>query len=216
MYSILFDFFWEELVYNWHYFSLNICWRSLGKSFGPGFFFMGKWHYHPELSHKENQIQLGFCCCYFPSSFPLQRTAVFPFSSLDMAEHSLPWLPDVQRPCYCVCTYSLFLPFANSSSLFVFVQALSLVLVTLAYSLNSLSLPGPQGYSYAADARSPSPAGLSLLSLSISDTKVILFPSNLLLFWIFWMIPWRRAWQPTPIFLTRESHGQRNLGGYSP
>ena len=84
------------------------------------------------------------------------------------------------------------------------------------YSLNSLSLPGPQGYSYAADARSPSPAGLSLLSLSISNTKVILFPSNLLLFWIFWMIPWRRAWQPTPVFLTRESHGQRNLGGYSP
>ena len=27
-------------------------------------------------------------------------------------------------------------------------------------------------------------------------------------------IPWRRAWKPTPIFLPRESHGQRNLGGY--
>ena len=24
-------------------------------------------------------------------------------------------------------------------------------------------------------------------------------------------IPWRRAWQPTPIFLPRESHGQRSL-----
>ena len=72
------------------------------------------------------------------------------------------------------------------------------------------------GYFYAADARSPSPAGLSLLSLSTSNTKVILFPSNLLLFWIFWMIPWRRAWQPTPAFLPRESHGQRSLGGYSP
>ena len=28
------------------------------------------------------------------------------------------------------------------------------------------------------------------------------------------MIPWRRAWQPTPIFLPGESHGQRSLEGY--
>ena len=28
-------------------------------------------------------------------------------------------------------------------------------------------------------------------------------------------IPWRRAWQPTPVFLPRESHGQRSLVGYS-
>ena len=33
-----------------------------------------------------------------------------------------------------------------------------------------------------------------------------------------WMgkIPWRRAWQPTPVFLPGESHGQRKLAGYSP
>ena len=29
-------------------------------------------------------------------------------------------------------------------------------------------------------------------------------------------IPWRRAWQPTPIFLPAESHGQRSLASYSP
>ena len=30
-------------------------------------------------------------------------------------------------------------------------------------------------------------------------------------------IPWRRwAWQSTPVFLPGESHGQRNLAGYSP
>ena len=29
-------------------------------------------------------------------------------------------------------------------------------------------------------------------------------------------IPWRRKWQPTPVFLPRESHGQRSLVGYSP
>ena len=28
-------------------------------------------------------------------------------------------------------------------------------------------------------------------------------------------IPWRRAWQPTPVFLPGESHGQRRLVGYS-
>ena len=29
-------------------------------------------------------------------------------------------------------------------------------------------------------------------------------------------IPWRREWQPTPVFLPREFLGQRNLVGYSP
>ena len=29
-------------------------------------------------------------------------------------------------------------------------------------------------------------------------------------------IPWRRAWQPTPVFLPGESRGQRSLVGYSP
>ena len=29
-------------------------------------------------------------------------------------------------------------------------------------------------------------------------------------------ILWRRAWQPTPVFLPGESHGQRSLVGYSP
>ena len=27
---------------------------------------------------------------------------------------------------------------------------------------------------------------------------------------------WRREWQPTPVFLPGESHGQRNLVSYSP
>ena len=35
-----------------------------------------------------------------------------------------------------------------------------------------------------------------------------------------WFDPWvegsRRAWQPTPVFLPGESHGQRSLVGYSP
>ena len=29
-------------------------------------------------------------------------------------------------------------------------------------------------------------------------------------------IPWRRAWQSTPVFLPGESHGQRSLADYGP
>ena len=29
-------------------------------------------------------------------------------------------------------------------------------------------------------------------------------------------IPWRRAWQPTPVFLPGKSHGQRSLAGCRP
>ena len=27
---------------------------------------------------------------------------------------------------------------------------------------------------------------------------------------------WKRAWQPDPVFLSEDSHGQRSLAGYSP
>ena len=33
--------------------------------------------------------------------------------------------------------------------------------------------------------------------------------------WV-WKIPRGRKWQPTPVFLTGKSHGQRSLEGYSP
>ena len=29
-------------------------------------------------------------------------------------------------------------------------------------------------------------------------------------------IPWRRKWQPTPVFLPGKSHGQRSLVSYGP
>ena len=29
-------------------------------------------------------------------------------------------------------------------------------------------------------------------------------------------IPWRRKWQPTPVFMPGKSHGQKSLEGYSP
>ena len=34
--------------------------------------------------------------------------------------------------------------------------------------------------------------------------------------WVWKWQPWRRKWQPTLVFLPRESHGQRSLAGYSP
>ena len=33
--------------------------------------------------------------------------------------------------------------------------------------------------------------------------------------WV-WKIPWRRAWQPTPVFLPGEYHEWRSPAGYSP
>ena len=30
------------------------------------------------------------------------------------------------------------------------------------------------------------------------------------------MIPWRKKWQPTPVFLPEKSLGQRSLADYSP
>ena len=33
--------------------------------------------------------------------------------------------------------------------------------------------------------------------------------------WV-WEIPWRRKWQPTPVFLPGKSHRQRSLSGCSP
>ena len=29
-------------------------------------------------------------------------------------------------------------------------------------------------------------------------------------------IPWKRKWQPIPVFLPGKSHGERSLVGYSP
>ena len=33
-----------------------------------------------------------------------------------------------------------------------------------------------------------------------------------------WVVkmPWRRSWQPTPVFLPVKYHGQKSVAGYSP
>ena len=30
------------------------------------------------------------------------------------------------------------------------------------------------------------------------------------------IVPWRRKWQPTPVFLPGEFHGEQSLAGYRP
>ena len=56
------------------------------------------------------------------------------------------------------------------------------------------------------------------------NTLVLMLQSNLQGCWKGWLgfnswvrkIPWKRKWQPTPVFLLGESHGQRSLVGYGP
>ena len=54
----------------------------------------------------------------------------------------------------------------------------------------------------------------------LSDHQGSLFTSSLLICLLLYYfsfprkIPWRREWQPTPVFLPGESHGQRRLAGY--
>ena len=53
------------------------------------------------------------------------------------------------------------------------------------------------------------PHGLSPPSSADHETLQARILSTILQFW-------RRKWQPTPVFLPRESHGQRSLASYRP
>ena len=55
---------------------------------------------------------------------------------------------------------------------------------------------------------------MATLSLAIWASLLAHIVNNLDL-WVK-KIPGRRKWQPTPVFLPGESHGQRSLVGYSP
>ena len=66
-----------------------------------------------------------------------------------------------------------------------------------------------------------------LLSQSSDILIFVLFNSRVSI-WLYFVVffsltstsydiyPWRRKWQPTPVFLPGEPHGQRSLVGYSP
>ena len=56
----------------------------------------------------------------------------------------------------------------------------------------------------------PAGAVVKNLPASVGDSRdTILIP-------VLGKIPWKRQWQPTPVFLPGESHGGRSLVGYSP
>ena len=58
------------------------------------------------------------------------------------------------------------------------------------------------------------------LPYNFKASQVVLVIKNLLerCWFHLWVgkIPWRRKWQPTPVFLPRETHGQRSQTGNSP
>ena len=63
---------------------------------------------------------------------------------------------------------------------------------------------------------------VGFLSLQIYDGEGFLVKKlrvlNLLPGFSPWVekMSWRKKWPPAPVFLPRESHGQKNLVGYSP
>ena len=62
-------------------------------------------------------------------------------------------------------------------------------------------------------------SGFKSISLCVSNGYIL--ETSLVVQWYRfdpWVgkIPWRREWQPTPVFLMENPHGQRSLVGYSP
>ena len=57
----------------------------------------------------------------------------------------------------------------------------------------------------------------SLLGLSFGGSVVKNLPTIKEIGFDPWVekIPWRKKWQPTPLFLPGEFHGQKSLAGYS-
>ena len=83
-------------------------------------------------------------------------------------------------------------------------------------------------HEWPSDVRGPKIPPQIILSASIFehvfhkeacnwDRPAYLLPtSNIIFPYTFKMIPWRRKWQPTLVFLPGKSHEQRSLAGYSP
>ena len=59
-------------------------------------------------------------------------------------------------------------------------------------------------------------AGLPQMSQRVKNPLAMQEPQEMQVWSLGWEDPWRREWQPTPVFLPEESDGQRKLVGYSP
>ena len=92
---------------------------------------------------------------------------------------------------------------------------------------------------WSAACQAPLSFTISQSLLKLMSTELVMLSSHLIIrifWWLsgkesacqcrrckrcgfdFWVgkIPWRKKWQPTPVFLPGKFHGQRNLVGYSP
>ena len=80
-------------------------------------------------------------------------------------------------------------------------------------TMNSCSGPGILLQKHRAGWDARVNKGLSLMAQLVKHLPAMRRPG-----FDSWVgkIPWRRKWQPTPVFLPGESHGQRSLAGYSP
>ena len=76
--------------------------------------------------------------------------------------------------------------------------------------------PRPPKLQSPIEVLDSSPSGCPLASLMAQIVKKLpAMPRSGFDPWV-GKIPWRKEWQPTPIFLSEELHGQRILAGYSP
>ena len=93
------------------------------------------------------------------------------------------------------------------SALFLFSEKLSVFYIYL--SIYHLSLYHLSVYTSSDLWSFPGWAVVKNPPVNAGDQEMRFYP------WVR-KIPWRRAWQPTPVFLPGKPHGQRSLVGYSP
>ena len=74
----------------------------------------------------------------------------------------------------------------------------------------------PGSYTWASICLLPTVHGRSWTSLVVQQVKNLPATQETWVQSVGLKIPWRRKWQPTPVFLPEKSHGQKNLESYSP
>ena len=104
------------------------------------------------------------------------------------------------RYCHILKTILIYLKFSKCVTTASYKSCLSFL---VALSLIHLSIPHSLGNEYVLEVVKNLPATTG----DLRDVGSI--PGS-------GRFPWRRKWQPTPVFLPGESYGQRSLAGHSP
>ena len=145
------------------------------------------------------------------------------------------------RVCVCVCVCVCAFPKCKTPGYdFIGIQWIN-ILVTKFFLKRRLFPGGSDGKvsAYSRETRVQSMGREDLLEKGMASHFSILAPppqekggskkylwtslvvqrlKHLPAMWETWVgkIPWKRKWQPTPVFLHGKSHGQRSLVGYNP